>query len=44
MSYSHKSGSQKRHEKRLKEQEITRGFRTLFQVGINISFEDLPKL
>ena len=41
MSYSHKSGSQKRHEKRLKEKELTKGSRTLFQVGINKSFENV---
>ena len=41
MSHSHKSGSQKRHEKRLKEKELTKGSRTLFQVGINKSFENV---
>ena len=38
MSYSHKSGSQKRHEKRLKEIEIAKASRTLLQVGIKQIF------
>lgn len=44
MSYIHKSGAQKRQEKRVRDGESMEGLQTLFQVGIHRPAENLSKL
>ena len=44
MSYIHKSGAQKREEKRLRDGESMKGLQTLFQVGIHRPVENPSKL
>ena len=44
MSYIHKSGAQKREEKRLRDGESMKGLQTLFQVGIHRSVENPSNL
>ena len=44
MSYIHKSGAQKRQEKRVKDGESMKGLQTLFQVGIHRPAENSSKL